>query len=450
MTSINNTLNNLLNEKIKIIPNSSLSIDKYINDQKNNIKLIAKIEQRKKILLSLKKFLLKNKKYFIKLINLEVYKTIDESKGEFDYAIEFIDYSLTTLKNYKFEKKNNKNRSIFLKPSGLVFAITPYNDPLAGMIRKIAPSIAAGSPIIVKTSSYNLKICKFFDIFLTKDLNKIIKFVFIKDKKIINKIIQSNEIKIVTFTGSTEVGLKINSVPTNHLQKKILELGGINYAIVNSKYKLNKIVEEILIRKIKAAGQACSSINKIFVDKKIKKDFEIILKKQVKKLICGCIDKNIQPNFGPVISNKHYKFLLKLKNKLLKKNKLITESKNLSNTDNLFPLTIFNVSFDDQVFDKFETFGPLLGVNYYSNEKKLMNKIASSNYSLVCYIYTKNKKFIDFSKNLKFGSIGINTTKIQSPGSPTGGNDLSGIGREGGIWGFEEFLSTVNYVKDKI
>ena len=105
MTSINNTLNNLLNEKIKIIPNSPLSIDKYINDQKNNIKLISKIEQRKKILLSLKKFLLKNKKYFIKLINLEVYKTIDESKGEFDYAIEFIDYSLTTLKNYKFEKK---------------------------------------------------------------------------------------------------------------------------------------------------------------------------------------------------------------------------------------------------------------------------------------------------------------------------------------------------------
>ena len=449
MTSINNTLNNLLNEKIKIIPNSTLSIDKYINDQKNNIKLIAKIEQRKKILLSLKKFLLKNKKYFIKLINLEVYKTIDESKGEFDYAIEFIDYSLTTLKNYKFEKKN-KNRSIFIKSSGLVFAITPYNDPLAGMIRKIAPSIAAGSPIIVKTSSYNLKICKFFDIFLTKDLNKIIKFVFIKDKKIINKIIQNNEIKIVTFTGSTEVGLKINSVPTNHLQKKILELGGINYAIINSKDKLNKIVEEILIRKIKAAGQACSSINKIFVDKKIKKEFEIILKKQAKKLICGSIDKNIQPNFGPVISNKHYKFLLKLKNKLSKKNKLITESKNLMNTNNLFPLTIFNVSFDDEVFDKFETFGPLLGVNYYSNDNKLMNKISSSNYSLVCYIYTKSKKFIDFSINLKFGSIGINTTKIQSPGSPTGGNDLSGIGREGGIWGFEEFLSTVNYVKEKI
>ena len=96
------------------------------------------------------------------------------------------------------------------------------------------------------------------------------------------------------------------------------------------------------------------------------------------------------------------------------------------NTNNLFPLTIFSVSFDDEVFDKFETFGPLLGVNYYSNENKLMNKISSSKYSLVCYIYTKSKKFIDFSKNLKFGSIGINTTKIQSPGSPTGGNDLSG------------------------
>ena len=66
-----------------------------------------------------------------------MYKTIDESKGEFDYAIEFIDYSLTTLKKKKFEKKNNKNRSIFVKTSGLVFAITPYNDPLAGMIEKL-------------------------------------------------------------------------------------------------------------------------------------------------------------------------------------------------------------------------------------------------------------------------------------------------------------------------
>ena len=64
----------------------------------------------------------------------------------------------------------------------------------------------------------------------------------------------------------SKIGLKINSVPTNHIQKKILELGGINYAIINNKHKLSKIVEEILIRKIKAAGQSCSSINKIFVD----------------------------------------------------------------------------------------------------------------------------------------------------------------------------------------
>ena len=121
-------------------------------------------------------------------------------------------------------------------------------------------------------------------------------------------------------------------------------------------------------------------------------------------------------------------------------------SNNLHNCDNLFPLQIFQVGFNDNIFDNIETFGPLLGVSYYSDEKKLFNKISLSKYSLVCYFFSSSKRFINLTKKLNFGSIGINTTKIQSPASPTGGNNLSGIGREGGIWGFEEFLSTVNYV----
>ena len=86
---------------------------------------------------------------------------------------------------------------------------------------------------------------------------------------------------------------------------------------------------------------------------------------------------------------------------------------------------------------------------YFSSNEKIFDKLTKTEYSLVCYIFTKNLKLIDKAKNLNFGSIGINTTKIQSPGSPTGGNNLSGIGREGGEWGFQEFLTTVNYVINK-
>jgi len=104
------------------------------------------------------------------------------------------------------------------------------------------------------------------------------------------------------------------------------------------------------------------------------------------------------------------------------------------------------MSFNDKIFDNLETFGPILGISYFNNSDKVFKKISKSNYSLVCYLFTQNQKIIDASKYLNLGSIGINTTKIQSPGSPTGGNNLSGIGREGGVWGFEEFLTTVNYV----
>ena len=446
MTSINNITDNLLNNSIKILPNSSSQIDKKILHLEKNIKLLESIEQRKKYLIILKKFIVKNKKNFVKLINLEVFKTLEESIGEYNYALEFIDYAIQILKEYKFDVVTNKNRKIFKKSSGLVFAITPYNDPLAGMIRKIAPSLAAGSPIIVKTSSYNLKICKFFDMFLPIELKKILKFVFINNKQNINRIIKNEKIKIVTFTGSTEIGLKINSLQTRHFQKKILELGGINYAIINDKKNLQSIIQEILIRKIKAAGQACSSINKVFVNASIKKDFEAIVKIESQKIICGDIASKDQPNFGPVISTKHFQFLVKLMKKLINKNKLIAQSNSLNNCDNLLPLQIFQVGFNDDIFDNIETFGPLLGVSYYSDEKKLFKKISLSKYSLVCYFFSSSKRFINLTKKLNFGSIGINTTKIQSPASPTGGNNLSGIGREGGIWGFEEFLSTVNYV----
>ena len=412
---------------------------------KHNIK-IENIKDRKESLNILKSFLKKHKKNLIKLINLEAHKTINESENEFDYALEFVNYSISTISDYKFEKKSSKSRKILYKSSGSVFAITPYNDPLAGMMRKIAPSIAAGSTIIMKTSFNCIYLCKYFDKHLPTKLKKIIQFVFIKSRKLIDKIVQNKQIKLITFTGSTEVGLKLNDIKTKHLQKKILELGGINYAAIFDDKNLSNVIDEIITRKIKAAGQACSSINKLFVSNKIRKKFEKIVKEKVSMITCGSVRKKSEPDFGPVISNSHYNFLKKLQKKSLKKGYLICKSNSRNDAKNLFPLNLIKTSFNDEIFDYFETFGPLLGVSYFNENIKVLKKISKSDYSLVCYLFTKNQKIIDASKNLNLGSIGINTTKIQSPGSPTGGNNLSGIGREGGIWGFEEFLTTVNYV----
>ena len=414
-----------------------------------NQKSINFTNDRIKILKSLKSFLIKHKLNLVNLINSEAHKTKNESLGEFDYALEFVDYSINLLSKYKFNKKTSSNRYIFFKSQGSVFAITPYNDPLAGMTRKIAPSIASGSALIMKTSSYCINLCNYFDSNLPKKLKDILQFAFIKDKKDIDRIIQNKNIKLITFTGSTNIGLKLDNIQTNHLQRKVLELGGINYALIFDKNNLDKVVDEILIRKIKAAGQACSSINKVFVHKSLKLDFEKMIKLKLSKIFCGSVNNNLNPHFGPLISKSHFDFTKKLELKALKNGKLISRAKSYNNTDNLFPLTVISSKIDDPVFDTYETFSPLLGVSYFSSDKKIFNKIYRSEYSLVCYVFSNNSKIIDKTKSLNFGSIGINTTKIQSPSCPTGGNNLSGIGREGGEWGFEEFLTTVNYVINK-
>ncbi len=433
-----------LNSKITFDTNNS--IKKKIHKTDKSLLLLQHLNERTKKLKSLKSFLIKHKSNLIKYIHLEVHKTIEESVGEFDYALEFVQYSLSLISNYKFEKKIDSNKKLFFKSTGAVLAITPYNDPLAGMTRKIAPSIASGSPLIMKTSSNCINLCKYLDDNLPKDLKNCIQFIFIKDKSLIDKTVQNEKIKVITFTGSTSVGLKLDNIQTNHLQKKILELGGINYAVIFDNYRLDKVIDEILTRKIKSAGQACSSINKVFVNEAIKKDFEKKLISKIMNLSCGNVTFKNQPNFGPVISKNHYKFLKKLEKNSLKKGKLLARSNNLDNSDNLYPLTVVEVNINDPVFDNFETFGPLLGISYFKNNDVILKKLNKCNYSLVTYIFTKNKSLHKKIQSLNFGSIGINTTKIQSPSRPTGGNNLSGIGREGGVWGFEEFLTTVNYV----
>ena len=431
---------------LRIVYDNQKSLANKIDLINKNQKLINFTNDRIKILKSLKSFLIKHKLNLVNLINSEAHKTKNESLGEFDYALEFVDYSINLLSKYKFNKKTSSNRYIFFKSPGSVFAITPYNDPLAGMTRKIAPSIASGSALIMKTSSYCINLCNYFDSNLPKKLKDILQFAFIKDKKDIDRIIQNKNIKLITFTGSTNIGLKLDNIQTNHLQRKVLELGGINYALIFDKNNLDKVVDEILIRKIKAAGQACSSINKVFVHKSLKLDFEKMIKLKLSKIFCGSVNNNLNPHFGPLISKSHFDFTKKLELKALKNGKLISRAKSYNNTDNLFPLTVISSKIDDPVFDIYETFSPLLGVAYFSSDKKIFNKISRSEYSLVCYIFSNNSKIIDKTKSLNFGSIGINTTKIQSPSCPTGGNNLSGIGREGGEWGFEEFLTTVNYV----
>ena len=434
---------------LRIVYDNQKSLANKIDLINKNQKLINFTNDRIKILKSLKSFLIKHKSNLVNLINSEAHKTKNESLGEFDYALEFVDYSINLLSKYKFNKKTSSNRYIFFKSPGSVFAITPYNDPLAGMTRKIAPSIASGSALIMKTSSYCINLCNYFDSNLPKKLKDILQFAFIKNKKDIDRIIQNKNIKLITFTGSTNIGLKLDNIQTNHLQRKVLELGGINYALIFDKNNLDKVIDEILIRKIKAAGQACSSINKVFVHKSLKLDFEKMIKLKLSKIFCGSVNNNLNPHFGPLISKSHFDFTKKLELKALKNGKLISRAKSYNNTDNLFPLTVISSKIDDPIFDTYETFSPLLGVSYFSSDKKIFNKISRSEYSLVCYIFSNNSKIINKTKSLNFGSIGINTTKIQSPSCPTGGNNLSGIGREGGEWGFEEFLTTVNYVINK-
>ncbi len=115
------------------------------------------------------------------------------------------------------------------------------------MTRKIAPSIASGSALIMKTSSYCINLCNYFDSNLPKKLKDILQFAFIKDKKDIDRIIQNKNIKLITFTGSTNIGLKLDNIQTNHLQRKNSspDKSYTNKLLNDKNLSVSKVKEEI-------------------------------------------------------------------------------------------------------------------------------------------------------------------------------------------------------------
>lgn len=386
---------------------------------------------------------------FVQLIVKEVGKTPSEANSEVDYALTFLRTSLDLLSSFEFETELSTQRRITQVPYGPTVLITPFNDPLAGIVRKLAPAIAAGAPVLIKPSPKGCATAlRLARVIRESDAEDVAIVLAIVAPAAIGALIRDDSVAMVSFTGSSQVGLEVAVAAARSGKHCVTELGGNNPFFIFADANIDMALADFFSRKLRAAGQACSSVNRLYVEWPIREAVIDRIRARLKTVRLGRSDS--EPDLAPVISVEAVERLAGLARKAVAEGGVpLSSGRNPADGQGafLFPLTIVETPAPG-ILDREEAFGPLVSISAFDDAEALVDRLSRERHMLAAYGYTSEAAPVSaLLRRLPVGSIGINTTGIQGADFPTGGFGRSGRGREGGVWGFREFLTTCNSVQ---
>ncbi|MEK5338388.1 NAD-dependent succinate-semialdehyde dehydrogenase [Weizmannia sp. FSL W8-1119] len=383
-------------------------------------------------------------------MTIEQGKPLKEALGEMRYANGFIEWFAEEGKRVYGEtipaSATNKRLFVHKQPVGVVAAITPWNFPAAMITRKVAPALAAGCTVVIKPAKQTpLTALKLAELAAKAGIPKgVINVITGSAKEIGDTWLADERVRKLTFTGSTEIGKELMRGSADTVKKVSLELGGHAPVIITKHADLDKAVEGTVAAKFRNAGQTCVCSNRIYVQEEVYEAFTKKFTEKVKALRVG--DGLAEgTDIGPLIDrNAVEKVEHHVKDAVEKGATVETGG---SAKDGLFfdPTVISNVT-DDMICMNEETFGPLAPVTKFTDIDEAIRRANDSIYGLAAYVFTENiSEGIQIAEGLEYGIVGLNDGLPSTPQAPFGGFKQSGLGREGGRYGIEEFLE-VKYI----
>lgn len=405
--------------------------------------------KRSKILYKAYELMDAKKDDLAKILTMEQGKPLKEAKAEVKSAADFLLwYAEEANRNYgqwlpsSFE---NKRMLVIQQPIGVVGAITPWNFPCSMITRKLAPALAAGCTVVLKPSPETpLSAIEMIKIFEHAGLPRGVVNLVTGDAEAIGaELLENKKVAMITFTGSTAVGKYLMRESANTVKKVSLELGGHAPTIVLDDANLEKAAELTLESKFRNNGQTCICANRLYIHESIAESFIHRLKEKMAELVIGNgLDENT--DLGPLIHQQAWEKVNKqLEDALQKGAKAIYGQKidrNKLGKNYFEPVLLTNLR-EDMIILHEETFGPILPIQTFTSEEKVIRWANETDYGLAAYIFTENlHRFIRMSEQLEYGIIGVNDVFPATPEAPFGGMKQSGIGKEGGWEGMHEFL----------
>lgn len=420
-------------------PTSEPDIERVVSSLSTAMRGLASTETRRDGLKQLANCLQSRKTALAEIIVCEVGKTPAEAADEVDYAVTFLTYAADMADHAEQLSQLGGERPLRAVPAGPALLITSYNDPLAGITRKLAPAVAAGCPIVVKPSSLGqLTAEMLFSAIRESGLGEVAHLVNHTDRLVLDRLVRAPQFRVLSFTGSTEVGTAIASAGAGSLKRLVLELGGNNPFLVLEGADLDKAAEDAVARKIRAAGQACSAQNRIYCVAELYTAFRERVLSRLESVSFGPSVSGVR--MGPVRTAKAMATLRDLTERSRLSGAVHVLGKSEKDAEGfLFPPTLVE---SDVALRDSEAFGPLMSLSRVADRAEALEIAASERQALAVYLYGDVSR-ADLAE-LRFGSIGVNTTRIQGADVPTGGFGTSGVGREGSSWGLQEYLTTIN------
>jgi len=407
-------------------------------------------EQRSDLLKKWHQLIDEEKESLGKMMTKEQGKPLKEAIGEVDYANGFVAWYAEEAKRVYGETipASHPNKRIFVQkqPVGVVAAITPWNFPAAMITRKIAPALATGCTVVLKPATQTpITAYKLVELAEKAGIPRgVINIITGSSSKIGKTWSDDERVRKVTFTGSTEVGKLLMRDAADTMKKISLELGGHAPLIVMEDADLDKAVEGIVASKFRNAGQTCVCTNRVYVQASVEKAVLEKLGTAVRKLRVGNgLEEGI--DIGPLIDYPAIEKVEAHVQDAVEKGGYVTQGgDNLRAGHGYYyqPTVIANAT-DSMLCMNEETFGPVVPVASFENEEEAIKRANNTPFGLAAYVFTESiSEAIRISEALEYGIIGLNDGSPSTPQAPFGGFKESGLGREGGPQGIEEFLET--------
>jgi succinate-semialdehyde dehydrogenase/glutarate-semialdehyde dehydrogenase len=383
-----------------------------------------------------------------RIMTAEQGKPLAEAKGEVTYGASFVEWFAEEAKRVYGETipttDPTKRYLVLKQPVGVCAAITPWNFPIAMITRKVAPALAAGCPVVIKPAEATpLSALACAELALRAGMPPGVLNVLSADAQrsiaIGHVLCESDVVRHLSFTGSTEVGriLAAQCAPT--IKKISLELGGNAPFIVFDDADVDSAVEGAMVSKYRNAGQTCVCANRLYVQEGV---YDAFVSKLAAKAGSIKVGNGFETgvNQGPMIDAQAMaKVQAHVADAVAQGARVVTGGQPIG--DRFYTPTVLADVTSQMLCAREETFGPVAPVFRFKTEAEAIALANATEFGLASYFYSRDiGRIFRVAEALEYGMVGINTGLISTAEVPFGGVKQSGLGREGSRHGIEDYV----------
>jgi len=388
---------------------------------------------------------------FSALMTLEMGKPLAESRAELVYGAEFVRWfseeAVRINGRYSPSPEGNLRILTVKRPVGPALLLTPWNFPLAMGTRKVAPALAAGCTAILKPSELtpltSLALIKVLrDVGVPDGVVGIILTSFAPP--VTGPMIQDRRLRKLSFTGSTPVGMALLKEAATNVVRTSMELGGCAPFIVFADADLDAAVAGAFQSKMRNMGEACNAANSFYVHASIAEEFSRRLADRFEALtIADGMDPTSQ--MGPIVSEgQRARIDAMVRDAVAAGARIVTGGCAVDRPGYFYRPTVLADVRPGAAITNDEIFGPVAPVVTFETEEEVVAMANATDVGLAGYVHTADMaRVLRLTERLAVGMLGVNSGTISNAAAPFGGVKHSGMGREGGSEGIEDYLETV-------